>query len=533
MTGAMVSVRSAVWANQKKEQNLRLLKGGTLAVIAKIVLLAISLSILGTLALAAFASGEAEIGIFISIAIVALAITYLTNISVPMKFFLPGMILLAAFVVVPIVYTLQMSVYKYQTGNYISKSEAITQDLLIGIQPDPDGTTFDVRIGKDSTGKFALLASDLTSSSFFLTTEKNKTPLKSDQVSLDEFGVAVSAPGFTKFSDAELAQNADQVSKIRFAFKSNYFLLTEGFDVASLNTQALIYDAKTDTFTNKSEGITYKDNGRGNFVNTTDKTDILPVGWRAPIWFENFVKLATDPKISGPLFGVFIWTIAFASLTVLTQFALGLLIAIALDKKIRGRRIYRMILILPYAMPSLMSILIWGGMFQTDFGAINTLLGTHIAWFNDPWFARVAVLVVNLWLGFPYFYLVSSGSLQAIPAELAEAASVDGANPRQIFRRITLPLLLQILAPLLIASFAFNFNNFNLIFLLTGGGPRDVLGGQVAGATDILISYTYRIAFGSSTQDLGLASAISVVIFIIIGAISLYGVKKTKVLDEF
>ena len=128
---------------------------------------------------------------------------------------------------------------------------------------------------------------------------------------------------------------------------------------------------------------------------------------------------------------------------------------------------------------------------------------------------------------------MSSGSLQAIPAELAEAASVDGANPRQIFRRITLPLLLQILAPLLIASFAFNFNNFNLIFLLTGGGPRDVLGGQVAGATDILISYTYRIAFGSSTQDLGLASAISVVIFIIIGAISLYGVKKTKVLDEF
>jgi arabinogalactan oligomer/maltooligosaccharide transport system permease protein len=502
-------------------------------VIAKIVLLTLSLSILGTLSLAAFASGEAEIGIFISIAIIALAVTYLTKISVPMKFFLPGMILLAAFVVVPIAYTLTMSVYKYQTGNYISKPEAITQDLLIGIQSDPEGTTFDVRIGKDSAGNFELLASDLTNNSFFLTTEAKKTPLKSDQVSLDEFGVAVTAPGFTIFSDSELAKNGEQVSKTRFAFKPNYFLLTEGFDVASLNTQSLTYDSKTDTFTNKTEGLTYKDNGRGNFVNTADPTDILPVGWRAPIWFENFVKLATDPKISGPLFSVFIWTMVFASLTVLTQFALGLLIAIALDKKIRGRRFYRTILILPYAMPSLMSILIWGGMFQTDFGAINTLLGTHIAWFNDPWFARAAVLVVNLWLGFPYFYLVSSGSLQAIPAELAEAASVDGANPRQIFRRITLPLLLQILAPLLIASFAFNFNNFNLIFLLTGGGPRDELAGEVAGATDILISYTYRIAFSGTSHNLGLASAISVVIFVIVAAISLYGIKKTKVLDEF
>ena len=254
---------------------------------------------------------------------------------------------------------------------------------------------------------------------------------------------------------------------------------------------------------------------------------------RTPSLFENYSRLLSDQRVRGPLFKVFIWTCVFAGLTVLTQFAFGLLLAIALNKAIRGRRIYRSILVLPYAMPSIMSILIWGGMFDTEFGAINHLFGTHIAWFQNATFARVAVILVNLWLGFPYFYLVSSGALQAIPSELSEAAAIDGASPRQIFRRVTLPLLLQILTPLLISSFAFNFNNFNLIYLLTGGGPKDQLSGEIAGATDILISYTYQIAFGSNVQDLGLASAISVLVFILIASISLYGVRKSKVLESF
>jgi arabinogalactan oligomer/maltooligosaccharide transport system permease protein len=128
--------------------------------------------------------------------------------------------------------------------------------------------------------------------------------------------------------------------------------------------------------------------------------------------------------------------------------------------------------------------------------------------------------------------LISSGSLQAIPSELQEAAAIDGANPRQIFRKITLPLLLQILSPLLIASFAFNFNNFNLIYLLTGGGPRSELDGEIAGATDILISYAYKTAFGTNFQNLGLSSALSMVMFVIVGSMSLYTLKKSKVLDS-
>ena len=146
--------------------------------------------------------------------------------------------------------------------------------------------------------------------------------------------------------------------------------------------------------------------------------------------------------------------------------------------------------------------------------------------------AKISVLLVNLWLGFPYFYLICAGSLQAIPKELAESASIDGARATQIFRLITLPLLLRMLTPLLIASFAFNFNNFNIIYLLTGGGPKPELD-SLAGATDILISYTYKLAFDATIQNYGLASAISVVIFVIVASISMYGIRKSKVLDDF
>lgn len=509
------------------------MQGNPLAVVFKVVAVALVLGMLGTLAISALAVGEIFIAIFIFLAMLALGITYLTKISVPMKFFLPGMLLLFAFVVAPIIYTVSMSVYQYQTGNYISKSAATTIIRDQGVAPDELGNAYDVRVGRDSSGDLQLLVSDIFEERYYLSTLTSYTELEPSQVALDEFDVAFEAPGFSALPDDELASIGDQLGTFRFFFADPFFLSLQGFDVAAVYEQSLVYDAELDQITNLQTGDIYSDNGRGNFANTSNREDILIPGWRSPVWFENYAKLVTDPQVREPFIAVFIWTVAFASITVITQFAFGLLLALALDKKIHGRRFYRTILILPYAIPSIMSILVWGGMFDAEFGAINALLGTDIAWFRDGNFAKAAVLLVNLWLGFPYFYLVSSGALQAIPTELAEAASIDGARPFQVFRLITLPLLLKILTPLLIASFAFNFNNFNLIFLLTGGGPRNELDGEVAGATDILISYTYRIAFGTDTQNLGLASAISVVIFILVAVISLYGVRKSKVLDEF
>ncbi|MFY8027481.1 MAG: ABC transporter permease subunit [Aquiluna sp.] len=322
------------------------------------------------------------------------------------------------------------------------------------------------------------------------------------------------------------------MTSLRFSLNEEQFIRPEALDSASLNVQAFKFDASTGELTDAVNGITYVDNGNGNFVNKADPQQKLFPGWRAFNPLENYLSLLTNPVIRGPFISVFAWTFTFAFLTVLTMFAAGLMLAIALDKKIPLRNFYKSVLILPYAIPSFMSILIWSGMFNREFGAVNLALGVEIDWFNDATLAKLVVLVVNLWLGFPYFYLISSGAIQALPSELEEAAAIDGAKPSQIMFQIKLPLLLQILSPLLIASFAFNFNNFNIVYLLTGGGPTDVLGGETAGATDILITYAYKTAFGSAEQNLGLASAISVIMFIIVGALSLWSLRRSKVLES-
>jgi len=506
---------------------------GKLAFAFKAVLLAGISALLVLLLISALGQKQYAIGIFLILVVIGLNFTYLTKVSIPLKFFYPGLIFLLGFVVAPIVFTLTMSTYNYKTGNYIGKTEAITQIQKLAIEPDASGSTFDIIVGKYNGTESAILASDTVKKQYFISTYDKRIDLNVADIKVNEYQVATEASNFKALADAELAGADKLLSTSRFFYTSEFFIALEGFDVGALYRQKLNFLANQDAFQNIATGAIYKDNGKGNYANVDVPGEILEPGWRAPVWFENYSKLFLDPKVREPLIRVFIWTVVFAVSSVLTSFAFGLLLALALNKPIRGRRIYRSILILPYAMPSVMSILIWGGMFNTEFGAINQLLGTDIAWFQSVTFARVAVIVVNLWLGFPYFYLVSSGALQAIPSELNEAAAIDGASPRQIFSKITLPLLLRILSPLLIASFAYNFNNFNLIYLLTGGGPKSTLDGDIAGATDILISYTYQIAFGSFTQDLGLASAISVVIFLLVASISLYGIRKSKVLESF
>jgi arabinogalactan oligomer/maltooligosaccharide transport system permease protein len=159
------------------------------------------------------------------------------------------------------------------------------------------------------------------------------------------------------------------------------------------------------------------------------------------------------------------------------------------------------------------------------------MFGLDVNWFGTPWSARAAIILVQIWLSYPYMFLVSTGALQAIPADLTEAAQVDGAKPFYAFRTITFPLLLVALAPLLISSFAFNFNNFNAIYLTSEGGPFPADNPQV-GATDLLITYTYRLAFGGQGAQYGMAAAISIFIFLIVAVVSVAGFRRAQVLEE-
>jgi len=238
--------------------------------------------------------------------------------------------------------------------------------------------------------------------------------------------------------------------------------------------------------------------------------------------------------------GLFIWTVIWAVGSVLGQVVLGLILALILNqKKLGGVKVYRTLFIIPWAIPAFISVLMWGGILDRD-GFVNLMLTkfglSGIEWLTRPLWAKFSVLLVNLWLGFPFMMSVSLGALQSIPQEVYEAADVDGASKLQQFLHITLPLLRSAMLPVLITSFAFNFNNFTGIYLLTTGGP-DVAGGPdaatPAGATDILVSYTYKLAFGQpNTAFYGLACAYAVVIFLIIGVLSFANFKATGAFDD-
>lgn len=502
----------------------------SIAFVLKLVLLALVTSVLGYMAFIAFLGGEWLIGAVLSVILVLANAIYVTKKFVAGKFLYPGMIFLALFVIVPVIYTLIMSGYNYKTGNEITKEEAISQLYDVGLTQDEAGTTYDMVLG-EKDGNPAVLLTEQGTGIVFLGINKTLTTLNPGEFTPNELGVAQSTDGFKKLTDEQAANAEEALSNFKFPMPDGTVIMAQGIDVAAKMLQAYSYDEKTNTLYDSIAGVTYVDNGNGNFVDQNDNEVILYPGWRALNPLQNYAGLLANPAIRGPFIGVFIWTFFFSVITVAMMFGVGLVLAIALDKKMRGRNFYRGLLILPYAMPSFMSILIWAGMFNREHGAINNLIGMQIPWLDDPILAKVAILIVNLWLGFPYFYLISTGALQALPTDLEEAAALDGASGRQIFWRIKLPLTLQILSPLLIASMAFNFNNFNLIYLLTRGGPTDVINGETAGATDILITYAYKTAFAGTEQNLGLASAISVIIFLIVGVLSLWSLRRSKVLE--
>jgi arabinogalactan oligomer / maltooligosaccharide transport system permease protein len=497
----------------------------------KILLLGIFSSVLGFMAFMAFLGDEWLIGLVLIAVIIFGNYIYLSKKPVAAKFFYPGTIFLVIFLVVPIGYTGFMSTQLFKTGNLISKEEAITQLNTVGLTPAESGITYDMVVGRYE-GALAVLLTNQLDGTVSLGYQNQLRVLTDGEFEVGPLGYAQSTDGFLPI-DLANEPNAEQIlSEIKIPVGNDAFIASQGFDFAAEMIETYRYDPATNSLVDVSTGFVWVDNGVGNFVNPDNPEEKLFPGWRAQNSGQNYLALFLDPRLNGPFVSVFIWTISFSILTMITMFGLGFLVAVVLDKKIRGRNFYRAIMILPYAIPSFMSTLVWAGMFNREIGVFNALLGAEVDWLNDPWLARGALLLVNLWLGFPYFYLVTTGALQALPGELEEAAVIDGASSAQIFWRIKLPLVLEILAPLLIASLAFNFNNFNLVYLLTKGGPTNSIDGESAGATDILITYAYKTAFTGAQQDFGLASAISVIIFLIIGALSLWSLKQSKTLEE-
>jgi maltose/maltodextrin transport system permease protein len=282
----------------------------------------------------------------------------------------------------------------------------------------------------------------------------------------------------------------------------------------------------------RATGDVYRPNFDTGFFQT-DAGERMPPGFQVGIGFANYTRMLFDADFRGPFVSIFIWTVLFAGLTVLFSTALGMTLAVLLEwQNLKYRALYRTLLFLPYAVPGFISILVFKGLFNQNFGEINAILdalfGVRPAWFADPLLAKVMILIVNTWLGYPYIMILCSGLIKAIPSDLYEASAIAGAGPLTNFFKITAPLIAKPLTPLLISAFAFNFNNFVLISLLTDGRPDFLNTKLPAGTTDILVSYTYRIAFTDSGQNFGLAAAISTLIFVMVAVMALVQLKITQ-----
>jgi len=253
--------------------------------------------------------------------------------------------------------------------------------------------------------------------------------------------------------------------------------------------------------------------------------------------FDNFVTLfgggiSSNSKLFAYTFReVLLWTIIWAFFATFTNYILGMLVAIIINKKgIRGKKVWRTILIITIAVPQFVSLMMMS-QFLSPQGLVNELLKSWgwidkpIPFLTDGTLAKVTVIIVNIWIGIPFTMLIVTGILMNIPADLYESARIDGASPFKAYIKITLPYMLHVTTPYLITQFIGNLNNFNVIFLLTGGEPI-TLDMQYAGKTDLLITWLYKLTVNQS--EYGMASVIGIFTFLIVAAVSLILYNRSK-----
>lgn len=248
------------------------------------------------------------------------------------------------------------------------------------------------------------------------------------------------------------------------------------------------------------------------------------------VGFENFKTLFSGSGFSGGGFGttflrVLIWTFVWAFFATFTNYFLGMVVALMINKKgIKFKKVFRTMFVIAIAVPQFVTLLLMQKILDAD-GILNVILGTDIRWLADTrWnslIPRIVIIVVNIWIGVPYTLLMCSGILMNIPADFSEAARIDGASPVQIFFKITLPYMLHVTGPHLITQFVGNINNFNIIWLLTGGGPIDINNyTDQAQSTDLLVTWLYRLTTDNPVRY-NIASVIGIIIFVICASLSL------------
>jgi len=439
------------------------------------------------------------------------------------RYIAPGALAAAVFIVFPMVYTLGISFTNY-SGEHLLSFERATEVLLARGEGDGRSVAFTLESTGNGQGRLRFVADDGTrfASAPFALGGDERLPLSSD----------TEAPASASASLRELATAVPALRRVTA-------VLPDGSEMRLLSLRRFAVEhpaySRVDERTLRAarNGALLKADMDAGWWRRADGTTVTP-GFRARVGLANYRSIFTEARFYQPFGRVFAWTVTFATLNTLFTFAIGLLLAVAMNwEAIRGKTGYRIALFLPYAVPAFISIPVFRGLFNENLGEINLVLhqlfGVRPGWFSDPTLARAMVLIVNTWLGYPYMMILCMGLIKAIPGELYEASALAGAGPWMNLWRITLPLIARPMAPLLVASFATNFNNLTLVALLTNGAPDYLDTAVPVGATDLLASYTYRIAFQDSGQHYALACAIASIVFLIVATLAVANLRLFKI----
>jgi maltose/maltodextrin transport system permease protein len=447
------------------------------------------------------------------------------------RYIYPGIAAMFLFIIFPLVYTVGIAFTNYSGSNQLTFERVQSQFLEQEYEQPGTSYAFEVYLLEGNKIQLHLNKGDQEFvSEPLMLGQKNKnialTPL---------MGEKQGKRAQIRF----LVKNREALSELSLNTETGQILSMGGLRKFSETVPRYQLQDDQITLVNRIDNTAMKPNFEiGNYQvvdeNGAFTGKILSPGFVVNTGWTNFKRIFIDKGIRGPFLQIFIWTVVFSAGSVGLTLIFGLVLATVVQwDELKGKAVYRMLLILPYAVPAFISILIFKGLFNQSFGEINELLNAlfhvKLQWFTEPYLAKTMILIVNTWLGYPYVMILCMGLLKSIPSDLYEASAIDGAGPLDNFFKITFPLIIKPLAPLLIASFAFNFNNFVLIQLLTNGTP-DILGSSTpAGHTDLLVSYTYRIAFeGGGGQDFGLASAIATLIFLMVGALAFINLRVSK-----
>lgn len=454
---------------------------------------------------------------------------YLSDIAFAYRYLFPGLAGMAVFVAFPLLYTAQIGFTNYSSTHLLSERQA-RQYLLDQMVPGEARTMQFTLHASGDAFRVALAPADGKVGTRYVSPPLALLSAKPTRVSVHAAGSADEPLG-PPLSLREVIQHRNALMHLALELPDHTAL-----DYAGLHEFSLLKPVWTaqagGTMTQAETGMVYHANEQTGFFENAAGERLQP-GFKVAVGLANYVRMVTDADFRGPFLSIFVWTVLLSAITVLTTLVLGMSLAVLLNwEALRFKTVYRTLLFLPYAVPSFISILVFKGLFNQNFGEINgilsSLLGVRPAWFADPLLAKTMILIVNTWLGYPYIMVLCSGLLKSIPADLYEASAIAGASPWTNFTKITAPLIIKPLTPLLISIFAYNFNNLVLIQLLTKGRP-DFLNTKVpAGTTDILVSYTYRIAFQDSGQNFGLAAAISTLIFFMVAALSLLNLRLAR-----